>query len=55
MCQQYVQASAPARDIAFLGGLVHYILEHNSAGFTSMSLAYTNAATLINEDYQRHG
>lgn len=37
-------------DIAFLGGLIHQVLERD-AYFKDYVLAYTNAATLINEDY----
>jgi formate dehydrogenase major subunit len=38
-------------DIAFLGGLIHHILETESY-FKEYVLAYTNASTLINEDFQ---
>ena len=44
---------APLRagtDIVFLGGLIHYILEHE-AYFRDYVVHYTNAATLIREDY----
>jgi formate dehydrogenase major subunit len=37
-------------DIAFLGGLVRHVLETESY-FRDYVLAYTNAATLVNEDY----
>jgi formate dehydrogenase major subunit len=38
-------------DIAFLGGLIRHILETESY-FKEYVLAYTNASTLINEDFQ---
>ncbi len=38
-------------DIAFLGGIVNYILE-NEKWFPEYVLAYTNAATLLREDFQ---
>jgi len=37
-------------DIAFLGGIVNYILEHDR-WFREYVLAYTNAAAVIDEDY----
>jgi formate dehydrogenase major subunit len=37
-------------DIAFLGGLIHQVLERE-AYFRDYVLAYTNAATIINADY----
>ena len=37
-------------DIAFLGGIVHYILEHERY-FRDYVVAYTNAATLIKEEF----
>ena len=45
---------APLRagtDIVFLGGLIRYILEENKF-FREYVVNYTNAATLINEDYR---
>jgi len=45
---------APLRagtDIVFLGGLIRHVLENN-AFFRDYVVAYTNAATLITEDYQ---
>src|SRR5215210_9493655 len=45
---------APLRagsDIVFLGGLIRYVLE-NDAYFRDYVLAYTNASTLIAEDYK---
>jgi formate dehydrogenase major subunit len=38
-------------DIAFLGGLINYVLT-NDAYFREYVVAYTNAATLISEDFQ---
>jgi formate dehydrogenase major subunit len=37
-------------DIAFLGGLVHHILE-NELDFREYVVAYTNAATIVSEDF----
>src|SRR5262245_20575800 len=45
---------APLRagtDIVFLGGLIHYVLEHD-AHFRDYVIPFTNAATLIDEGYQ---
>jgi formate dehydrogenase major subunit len=45
---------APIRagsDIAFLGGLINYILEHD-LWFKAYALAYTNLATIVDERYQ---
>jgi len=50
MCQTYVPIRAGS-DIAFLGGLVRYVLT-NDRWFREYVLAYTNAATIINEGYQ---
>lgn len=38
-------------DIAWLGGLIHYVLE-NELYFKEYVLAYTNAATLVHPDFQ---
>jgi formate dehydrogenase major subunit len=38
-------------DIAFLGGIVRYILEENRA-FREYVVRYTNAATLVSEDFR---
>ncbi|AVT35200.1 formate dehydrogenase [Plantactinospora sp. BB1] len=38
-------------DIAFLGGIVRYILE-NELDFREYVVAYTNAATIVSEDFQ---
>jgi formate dehydrogenase major subunit len=45
---------APVRsgsDIAFLGGLIHYILE-NDLWFRDYCLNYTNLSTIIEDDYE---
>jgi formate dehydrogenase major subunit len=45
---------APLRagsDIVFLGGLIHYVLDHD-VFFHDYVVHYTNAATLIREDYR---
>ena len=45
---------APIRagsDIVFLGGLVNYVLTHNRV-FREYVVPYTNAATLLREDFQ---
>src|SRR5207248_7177863 len=46
----YVPIRAGA-DIAFLGGIVNYILT-GGLDFREYVLAYTNAATIVSEDYQ---
>src|SRR5690348_123908 len=38
-------------DIAFLGGVVNYILEHERY-FKEYVVAYTNAATIVGEDFR---
>src|SRR5947208_10988423 len=38
-------------DIAFLGGLIRHVLETESY-FREYVLAYTNASTLVSEEYQ---
>lgn len=38
-------------DIVFLGGLIHYVFEHDRV-FRDWVLPYTNASMLIREDYQ---
>ena len=53
MCQQYVNIRT-GTDIAFLGGLIRYILE-NDKWFHEYVMAYTNATTIIKEDYRRSG
>jgi formate dehydrogenase major subunit len=49
MCQQYVNIRT-GTDIAFLGGLINYILEHDK-WFHEYVMAYTNATTIINDEY----
>ena len=41
----------PGSDIAFLGGLINYVVEHETY-FKEYVQAYTNACTLINPDFQ---
>src|SRR5437763_5400657 len=41
-------------DIAFLGGVINYILQNN-ADFREYVLAYTNAPTIINEEFEDAG
>ena len=50
MCQQYVKIRT-GTDIAFLGGLIRYILE-NEKWFREYVLSFTNAATIINDEFQ---
>ncbi len=50
MCQQYVPIRAGS-DIVFLGGLVRYILE-NERWFREYVLAFTNAASIIRQEYK---
>ena len=50
MCDQYVPIRS-GTDIAFLGGLVNYILT-NKRYFNDYMLAFTNAATLINAGFK---
>src|SRR6187551_3129022 len=47
---QYVPIRAGA-DIAFLGGLIRYMIE-NERYFREYVVNYTNAATIINESFQ---
>src|SRR5215468_5921900 len=49
MCDIYTPIRAGS-DIAFLGGLINYVLT-NERWFREYVIAYTNAATLVNEDY----
>jgi len=44
-------ALRPGTDIAFLGGLIHYILENNRY-FHEYVLEYSNAGLVINDDFQ---
>jgi formate dehydrogenase major subunit len=50
MCNQYVPIRAGS-DIAFLGGLINYVLE-NDRWFRDYVLAFTNATTIVNENYK---
>ena len=46
---------APIRagsDIAFLGGLINCVIENETSYFKEYVVNYTNAATIINEDFQ---
>src|SRR5712692_539369 len=43
----------PGTDIAFLGGMIRYILEHERY-FKEYVVSYTNAATLIADEYRHH-
>ena len=47
MCQTYVGIRAGS-DIAFLGGIINYILS-NDKWFKEYVLAYTNASTIVGE------
>src|SRR5438270_9172449 len=38
-------------DLAFLGGMINYVLQHDKA-FREYVLHYTNAATIIREDFR---
>ena len=49
MCDIYAPVR-PGTDIAFLGGLINYIIE-NERYFKEYVVSYTNAATLINEEF----
>ncbi len=50
LCDRYVGIRAGS-DIAFLGGLIHYILK-NERWFRDYVLAYTNASVIIQEGYE---
>src|SRR5262245_6951668 len=50
LCDLHVTIRAGS-DIAFLGGLIHYVLTHDR-WFKEYVLAYTNAATIIQEGFQ---
>jgi formate dehydrogenase major subunit len=49
MCHQYVPIRA-GTDIAFLGGLINYVLT-NERWFREYVLAYTNATTIVNDEF----
>src|SRR5581483_8931272 len=38
-------------DLAFLGGIINYVLQHDRA-FREYVVAYTNAATIIRDDFK---
>ena len=50
VCDMHV-AIRPGSDIAFLGGIINYILTHEK-WFKEYVLAYTNASTLIEEGFK---
>lgn len=50
MCNQYVPIRTGS-DIAFLGGIINYILE-NDRWFHEYVMAFTNAATIINDEFK---
>src|SRR5262249_54623778 len=50
LCDLYVPIRAGS-DIAFLGGMINYVLTHDR-WFKEYVLHYTNAATLIQEGFQ---
>src|SRR5690349_25175635 len=50
LAHRYVPMRAGA-DVAFLGGVINYILS-NEKDFREYVLAYTNAASLVSEDFQ---
>src|ERR1700750_3451662 len=50
LCDVHVHIRAGS-DIAFLGGLVHYVLSHDR-WFKDYVLHYTNASTIIQEGFQ---
>jgi formate dehydrogenase major subunit len=50
VAHRYVPMRA-GTDVAFLGGIVNYILTHGRE-FREYVVAYTNAATIVNEDFR---
>ena len=50
LCDIYAPVRAGS-DIAFLGGIINYILEHD-LWFREYALAYTNLPTIIDERFQ---
>ncbi|MEN3285480.1 MAG: formate dehydrogenase major subunit [Solirubrobacteraceae bacterium] len=50
LADRYIALRAGS-DIAFLGGVVHYILEHDRA-FKEYVIPYTNAATIVSDDFR---
>src|SRR5919199_1016692 len=53
MCDIYAPVR-PGTDIAFLGGLINYVIE-NERYFRDYVVHYTNAATLVTEDFEDAG
>src|SRR3712207_9058911 len=53
LCDIYAPIRA-GTDIAFLGGLINYVIE-NERYFKEYVVNYTNAATLITEDFEDVG
>ncbi len=55
LCDIYAPLRAGS-DIAFLGGIIHYILDserwHNDPFFKEYALNYTNIATIIEDDFK---
>ena len=43
----------PGSDIAFLGGIINHVLDARESDFREYVLAYTNAPTIIDEEFQR--
>ncbi len=50
VANQYVRIR-PGSDIAFLGGLINYVIQHETY-FKEYVQAYTNAATLVDPEFQ---
>jgi formate dehydrogenase major subunit len=50
LADEYVPLRAGS-DVAFLGGLINWVLEHD-AWFDEWVRAYTNASTIVNEDFK---
>ena len=50
LCDTFVPLRA-GTDIAFLGGVINYVLEHE-LDFREYVVAYTNAATILSEDFR---
>src|SRR3954454_12407035 len=50
LADRYVPIRAGS-DVAFLGGIVHYILETDSA-FLDYVIPYTNASTIVSDDFR---
>src|SRR3979490_2021773 len=50
VCDLYVPIRAGS-DIAFLGGIVHYILEHGRE-FRDYVVRYTNASVIVGDEFR---